>query len=118
MNPIKSNKLLLDIILEKNFKQVNIEKLESIDFEWLIDNFLVKQSLVMCYASAGSGKSYFILYLSKYLLDNNKVDRIFYFDGDNNERILKERKGSEFLKISNFYYFFQTIQISLVFLEI
>lgn len=66
MNSIKSNKLLLDIIFEKNFKQVNIEK----------------------------------------LVDNNKVDRIFYFDGDNNERILKERKGSEFLKSSNFYYFF------------
>ncbi|EDP1889256.1 hypothetical protein FVL73_02260, partial [Campylobacter jejuni] len=106
MNSIKSNKLLLDIVFEKNFKQVNIEKLENIDFEWLIDSFLVKQSLVMFYASAGSGKSYFMLYLSKYLLDNNKVDRIFYFDGDNNERILKERKGSEFLKSSNFYYFF------------
>ncbi|ELU3343701.1 hypothetical protein QPI52_001769, partial [Campylobacter jejuni] len=47
MNSIKSNKLLLDIVFEKNFKQVNIEKLENIDFEWLIDSFLVKQSLVM-----------------------------------------------------------------------
>ncbi|EAL1007411.1 hypothetical protein B6738_08670, partial [Campylobacter jejuni] len=61
MNSIKSNKLLLDIVFEKNFKQVNIEKLENIDFEWLIDSFLVKQSLVMFYASAGSGKSYFML---------------------------------------------------------
>ena len=46
----------------------------------------------MFYANAGSDKGYFMLYLSKYLLDNNKV----YFDSDNNERILKERKGSEF----------------------
>ncbi|EAJ4357631.1 hypothetical protein C7L52_08270 [Campylobacter jejuni] len=90
----------------KQFKQANIKELENLEFEWLIDDFLVKQTLVMIYAGAGSGKSYFMLYLSKYLLDSNKINRIIYFDADNSIKTLKERKGNEFLKTPNFYYYF------------
>lgn len=92
----KNNELLLEIIQNKQFKQANIKELENLEFEWLIDDFLVKQTLVMIYAGAGSGKSYFMLYLSKYLLDSNKINRIIYFDADNSIKTLKERKGNEF----------------------
>ena len=88
-----------DII--QNFGEfVNIDEIKEINSEWLIDSFLVKNSLTMIYALAGSGKTWFVLYLAKYLLENDKIEKIFYFDADNPQRTYKQREVD---KIFEFY---------------
>lgn len=87
-------------------KIATLENLNNIHFEWLIDEFLPKQSLTMIYAEAGSGKSYLALYLAKSLLEQGKVKEVIYLDGDTNEQLLKERGGKEFIKLSHFNYIY------------
>ncbi len=95
-----------EILAEKGFKKIMAQDLINLEVEWLIENFLVKQSLVMIYAGAGNGKSYFVLYLSKFLLENNKIKNIIYLDADNSKNSLKERKAETFLQMPNFHYYF------------
>lgn len=97
---------IFEILTNKGFKKIMTQDLLNLELEWLVENFLVKQSLVMIYAGAGSGKSYFALYLSKFLLENNKIDNIFYLDADNSKSSLKERKVETFLELLNLHYYF------------
>lgn len=95
-----------EILAEKGFKRIMAQDLINLEFKWLIESFLPKQSLVMIYAGAGAGKSYFVLYLSKFLLENNKIKDIIYLDADNARTSLKERRVEVFLQMSNFHYHF------------
>ena len=101
----KGDKTMLEILQANGFSKVRAQDLANLQFEWLIEGFLAKQSLVMLYAQAGSGKSYFALYLSKFLLENGKVKQVFYLDADNGKRTLKERQIDKFIQIPNFIYY-------------
>lgn len=100
----KVGKTMLEILEENGFKRLTPQDLMNLRFEWLIDGFLAKQSLVMLYAQAGSGKSYFALYLSKFLLENGKIRQVFYLDADNGKPTLKGRQVDKFISMPNFEY--------------
>lgn len=104
--PTKDSELktTAQILQSKGFKMLNADKLKEISVQWLIDSFLVKQSLVMIYAAAGNGKSYFALYLSKFLLENGKIKEVFYFDADNSAVSLKDRGIENIIKTPNLHY--------------
>lgn len=104
-NKIKYSYSPFEILDKKGFKKITAKDLIDLNFEWLIKDFLVKQSLVMIYAGVGAGKSYFMLYLAHFLLQHNRVKSIIYLDADNGKRTLKERSGDKFLKTPNFYYY-------------
>ena len=45
----------------------------AIEFEYLIENFMVLQSIMMIFAKGGAGKSLFTLALVLYLLKTEKI---------------------------------------------
>lgn len=101
----KVEKSLLGVNLsKKGFSMVNKNKLTKIKVQWLIDDFLLKGSLNMFYASAGQGKSLFTAHLCKFLLENKLVSSVYYFDGDNSVISLKKRNYDEFLDPKHFHY--------------
>ena len=55
----------IDILSNKiiNVKEFTALDIENANFEWLIPNFISKQSLNMVYAGAGAGKSMFAIHL-------------------------------------------------------
>ena len=65
---------------------------------WLIDDFLMEQSITTIYATGGSGKSFLALVLGVWLLDAQKINRLIYLDGDNGYTTLKRRRVDEILK--------------------
>ena len=65
---------------------------------WLIDDFLMEQSITTIYATGGSGKSFLALVLGVWLLDAQKINRLIYLDGDNGYTTLKHRRVDEILK--------------------
>lgn len=89
---MKSKNTIGEINRALKMNMISSNKLKNLKFEWLHKDFLPKKSLVMLYGSAGSGKSFFALYLCKYLLENKKVKEVYYFDADNGEITLKNRK--------------------------
>ena len=73
--------------------------------EWLINDFIVKPSLVNIFASGGAGKSYFTLHLATWLLSAQKTSKVFYFDGDNGMGVYSRRKLDILLEnYPNLYY--------------
>lgn len=100
------NKITIDEILQKqDAKRLTKKDLMECNTQWLIDGFLVKETLTMFYAAAGSGKSYFVLYLSKFLLEKGKIQRVYYFDGDNSKASFKGRNGDKFIQNPNLCYY-------------
>lgn len=85
----KREKITFESLMEF---RVTPEMIREYTTEWLIDGFLVKQTLVNIYAKGGAGKSYFVVNLCKWLLDNKKVTQIFYIDGDNGLGVYSRRK--------------------------
>jgi hypothetical protein len=94
-----------DYILSKyilNIKGLKLLDTKNAKFEWLIPNFISKQSLNMIYAGAGSGKTMFVLHLCNYLIKNSaKIDEIFYFDGDNGVDMLQNRQADKIVDESD-----------------
>ena len=94
-----------DDILSKyilNIKGLKLLDTKNAKFEWLIPNFISKQSLNMIYAGAGSGKTMFVLHLCNYLIKNSaKIDEIFYFDGDNGVDMLQNRQADKIVDESD-----------------
>ena len=85
-----------------NIKGFNILDTKNIKFEWLIPNFLSKQSLNMIYAGAGSGKSMLVLHLCNYIFKNKtSIDEIFYFDADNGADVLQNRHADQIVENSD-----------------
>ncbi|WP_334083182.1 MULTISPECIES: AAA family ATPase [Helicobacter] len=76
--------------------------------KWLIDNFLMRGSLNMVYASAGVGKSLLSLELAYFLAKKPNVSKVIYLDGDNSEAALTARGLNEIVESSGAkleYYF-------------
>lgn len=55
---------------------------ENSKFEWLIEDFLVKNEITMFAALPNIGKSLTGFALSNMLLENKKIKTVFYLDGD------------------------------------
>ncbi|CAM2809012.1 AAA family ATPase [Campylobacter hyointestinalis] len=106
-----------DILSYLSENKLTKEKLEMVKSEWLVENFIYKGSLVMIYASAGSGKSWFALALAKYILEQellrtgeefakngifNSKCEVYYLNADNSERTLKNRNIEVLTKYDNF----------------
>jgi len=80
-------------------------KLMDIDTEnWLIPYVLSKQSIIVLYALAGSGKTFAAWGLAKFSYLTQKVSEVFYFDGDNGIPVLFGRGVEELTKYSKFNY--------------
>lgn len=62
------------------------------DVDYLIEGFLVRQSLNMIYARASQGKSYFSISVALHLIRNGTIRRVIYCDMDNSTMALKARK--------------------------
>lgn len=77
------------------------EQIRSHQVSWLIDDFIVNQSLGMIYAQAGSGKSYLAVFLALYMLKNNTINEVFYLDADNSITTAKLRNGDKWLDLAN-----------------
>ena len=69
----------------------------SMEFEYLVPNFMVSQSIMMIFAKGGAGKSLFVLALVLYLLRNKKIKRCIYMDMDNSTMALKNRSLDEII---------------------
>lgn len=95
--------------IKRSDKILSKSDLDNYNINWLIDNFIARNQLIQFYAKAGSGKSLSVTYLAMELLKNNKIDKVFYFDGDNGYLTLKNRHMDYFIdKYSGklFYYMY------------
>ncbi len=85
----------LPAIQGKNKKSLDSYLLKDEDLQlpdyWLIDNILSPFTLNTIFSAAGAGKSLFVLLLSCYLLENNKIDTVIYLDKDNSKKTLQNR---------------------------
>ncbi len=70
---------------------LNINKIKNKKIEYLYDQFIVKNDIIMFVARPGVGKSLMALALCNMLLDAGKIERIFYLDGDNSHITIKSR---------------------------
>lgn len=70
---------------------LNVEKIKNKKIEFLYDNFIVKNDIVMIVARPGTGKSLISVALCNMFLSENKILRTFYLDGDNSELTIKTR---------------------------
>ena len=86
-------KPLTDGLLREYATLANKEIMEQAtqSSKWLIDNFLMRGTLNMFYASAGVGKSLFSLELANFLAKQKDVAKVIYLDGDNSKSSLALR---------------------------
>ena len=80
----KFEKLISDFDLD-------LKKLKNKKIEYLYDQFILKNDIIMFVARPGVGKSLMALALCNMLLDAKKVKRVFYLDGDNSHITIKSR---------------------------
>lgn len=71
---------------------------------WLIPYVIQKQSIVVLYAPAGSGKTFAAWGLAKFSYLTKKASEVFYFDGDNGLSVIFDRGAEELIKYKNFNY--------------
>jgi len=69
----------------------------NINYEYLYPDFLPEGTINFWVAPPSQGKSALALALACHLLDTNKVEKVFYFDGDNKEGILIKRNVPEII---------------------
>lgn len=89
---------------------LDYEKIEYTEFEYLHEYFITKNELTMIAAPPGSGKSLISVALANMFLLNNSVNIVVYFDADNGSATLKER-GTHLLKktwANRFRYFHES----------
>ena len=70
---------------------INFERIENVKFEYLIENFIVKNETTMISGRPGVGKSLLTVALANMLLVDKLIDQVFYIDGDNSISTLKDR---------------------------
>lgn len=84
---------------------LNEEDIEDMDLEWWIPKFMAVNAIAMIYSTQGQGKSYFAYAVAKHILMHEKIRHVFYLDGDNGKRQVKQRNvGKELMKDSRFHY--------------
>ncbi|MFY9100103.1 AAA family ATPase [Aliarcobacter cryaerophilus] len=70
---------------------LDLKKLKNKKIEYLYDQFIIKNDIIMFVARPGVGKSLMALALCNMLLDAKTVKRVFYLDGDNSHITIKSR---------------------------
>jgi len=70
---------------------IDFEKVENIKFEYLMDNFLVKNEITMISARPGTGKSLLSVAAANMILMYKILEQVYYIDGDNSVSTLKDR---------------------------
>jgi replicative DNA helicase len=78
----------------KNFfnnLDIDFEEINNIKIGYLIDNFLVKNEITMISALPSTGKSLISVATCNMLLIEQKINYVFYIDGDNSKATIKER---------------------------
>ena len=70
---------------------LDLKKLKNKKIEYLYDQFILKNDIIMFVARPGVGKSLMALALCNMLLDAKTVKRVFYLDGDNSHITIKSR---------------------------
>ncbi len=73
----------------KDFRLTADDLNEQVNY--LIDDFLVEQTITNIFAKAGHGKSFLALYLALKLLDEKKITECYYIDLDNSKKALQSR---------------------------
>lgn len=93
LSGIEGNKKLKKDSFNNIFDKFDIdfEKVENVKFEYLMDNFLVKNEITMISARPGTGKSLLSVAVSNMLLIYKTIDQVYYIDGDNSISTLKDR---------------------------
>lgn len=82
---------------------IDIQKIKDKKIEYLYDNFIIKNDITMIVSRPGIGKSLVSIALCNMFLEEKKIKRVMYLDGDNSEltiksrniHILKEKFGSK-----------------------
>ncbi|MCT7647828.1 DnaB-like helicase N-terminal domain-containing protein [Aliarcobacter butzleri] len=74
-----------------NSLDLDIQKLKNKKIEYLYEQFIVKNDIIMFVARPGVGKSLMALALCNMLLESGKIERVFYLDGDNSRITIKSR---------------------------
>jgi len=88
---VKTEKKLSDLDNFLDEFDLDFNKIENIKFEYLFDNFIVKNEITMIAAPPASGKTLITAALCNIFLDFNKIKNVIYFDGDNGSTTLKDR---------------------------
>ena len=79
----------LDSLLNKF--DMDPTKIENTSFEYLFDNFIIKNEITMFAAPPSSGKSLISVALCNMFLVKNVIKNVIYFDADNGAATIKER---------------------------
>ncbi|ABB44081.1 DnaB-like protein helicase-like protein [Sulfurimonas denitrificans DSM 1251] len=70
---------------------IDFEEIENVKFEYLMDNFLVKNEITMISARPGTGKSLLSVAAANMMLGQKNIEQVFYIDGDNSKSTLRDR---------------------------
>lgn len=86
---LKRNDKTFNSIFDKF--DIDFDEIENVKFEYLMDNFLVKNEITMISARPGTGKSLLSVAVSNMLLIHKTIEQVFYIDGDNSKSTLRDR---------------------------
>ncbi|MFA7085833.1 MAG: DnaB-like helicase N-terminal domain-containing protein [Aliarcobacter sp.] len=70
---------------------IDIQKIKDKRIEYLYDNFIIKNDITMIVSRPGIGKSLVSISLCNMFLEEEKIKRVIYLDGDNSELTIKTR---------------------------
>ncbi len=70
---------------------LDIQKIKDKKIEYLYDNFIIKNDITMIVSRPGIGKSLVSIALCNMFLEEEKIKRVMYLDGDNSELTVKSR---------------------------
>lgn len=70
---------------------LDIQKIKDKKIEYLYDNFIIKNDITMIVSRPGIGKSLVSIALCNMFLEEKKIKRVMYLDGDNSELTIKTR---------------------------
>lgn len=70
---------------------IDIQKIKDKKIEYLYDNFIIKNDITMIVSRPGIGKSLVSIALCNMFLEEKKIKRVMYLDGDNSELTIKTR---------------------------
>lgn len=107
---LKTEKKLSELDNFLDSFDLEYEKIENAKFEYLYQDFIVKNEITMFAAPPSSGKSLISVALCNLFLLNKRINQIIYFDADNGTATLKERNIHNLKKkwLKQFRYFHES----------
>jgi replicative DNA helicase len=77
---------------------IDVEKIEKLKVEYIISGVIVKAEVTMIAAKPGEGKSLITLAICNMGLHSGLIKKVVYFDADNGETTISERRITEVKK--------------------